>query len=172
MGKIALIIPPKNFRDAEYFKSKKIIEQAGIKTVTASKIVAKISGADGETASANCSVSDIRPTEYDGVVFVGGPGASEIVNDSEYVNLAKAFFDAGKLVAAICIAPAIFADAQIIKGKKVTAWDGIKNNLKVAGANFTGEKVEVDGNIVTGSGPEAAEDFGKAIADYILNKSI
>ena len=73
-------------------------------------------------------------------------------------------------MAAICIAPAILTNAGILKNKSVTGWSGIENDLKVAGANFTGGKVETDNNVITASGPDATKDFGQAIVDYLKNR--
>ena len=78
--------------------------------------------------------------------------------------MARSFAEAGKVVAAICIAPVILARAGLLKGKRATVFpDGIPE-LEKAGAVYTAQSVERDGRIITGNGPEAAEAFGREIA--------
>lgn len=64
---------------------------------------------------------------------------------------------------AICIAPVTLANAGILEGKRTTAFPSVESDLKARGANYTGNPVERDGKIITGSGPEAATEFGKTI---------
>jgi len=82
----------------------------------------------------------------------------------------KSFYQAGKLVSAICIGPVSLAKANILSGKQVTGWvdeQGTqKNEIESAGATFTGEPVTIDGNIITANGPSAATAFGEAIKNY------
>lgn len=68
-----------------------------------------------------------------------------------------------KIVGAICIAPVTLARAGLLKNKKVTTYSSTINDIKSAGAKYTGNDVERDGNIITASGPAAAQKFGEAI---------
>jgi protease I len=71
------------------------------------------------------------------------------------------------VLGAICIAPTILAKAGVLKGKQATVWDAKGEQiaiLKAAGARYTGNEVTVDALLVTGNGPNAAEEFGRTFA--------
>jgi len=166
--KAVFIIASSNFRDEEYNKPKEILEKANIKVITASSRTGKITGMLGGNAVAEVLYSSINPDDYDAVVFIGGTGSSEYWNDPAAHKLAKECVEKGKVLAAICIAPVTLANAGILKGKRSTVFASSSSELKNAGAIYTGKNVEVDGKIITGAGPFAAEEFGKEILKAIL----
>jgi protease I len=166
---VLFIIAPKDYRDEECFYTKEEIETRGITAVIASTSPGEKSGMLGGTIKAEIALSEAKPEDYDAVVFVGGTGSSVYFNDPLAHKIAKEAYSAGKIVGAICIAPVILANAGILKGKKATVYpaDAGISALKKAGASYTGKLVEADGRIITGSGPEAAREFGKRIAAAI-----
>lgn len=168
-GKILMVIAPDNFRDEEYFETRKVLESEGFSVETASKTMESAKGMLGGAAKPDLALSEADAGDYKAVVFVGGSGASVYFDDEEAKSLARDAFEKGKLVAAICIAPTILANAGILEGKKATVWkdQGLIDNLESRGAEHTGEDVTVDGRVITASGPPAAEGFGKAIAEAL-----
>lgn len=170
MANVLFVLAPKGFRDKEYFAPYKILEEDSHCIQTASTIVGELTGADGGEASSSLHISEVNPREFEAVIFVGGPGMSELVDDAEMTRLATSFFKENKLVAAICIAPAILAKAELIKDKKITGWIGIEEDVTSAGAQLTGNPVEIDQNIITASGPDAAEEFARQISSYLEGK--
>ncbi|MEM3411692.1 MAG: DJ-1/PfpI family protein [archaeon] len=165
--KVVLVIAPEDFRDEELFHTKEELEKVGIKTIIASKKTGKAVGMLGGIAEAEITLDQIKVPEFDGIIFVGGVGSATYFNDTTALNLAKDFFEKGKLVAAICIAPSILANSGILEGKKATSYPSEENNLKSKGAKYTGKGVEVDGKIVTGKGPQFAREFGKEIVKVL-----
>jgi len=93
----------------------------------------------------------------------------EYFGNKTALKLAKEAFAKGKVVAAICIAPVILANAGILNGKKATVWPSMADSIKQKGANYTGADVETDGRIVTGNGPNAVYKFGDAVATAIAS---
>lgn len=166
--KAVMIIASENFRDEEYAKPKEILERAGIVVKTASSRHGEIIGKLGMKANAELVLSEINLDEFEAVVFVGGPGTVEYFEDSAALNLAREAYDKGKIVAAICIAPSILANAGILKNKNATAFPSEEENLKAKGANYVNEPVVVDGNIITANGPEAAKEFGLKILEGLV----
>jgi len=165
--KILMVIAPKDFQGREYGETKREFIEHGFKVVTASERVGECIEKFGSKVMAEVSIGDINPHDYEAIVFIGGPGAADFFHYSEALHLAKEAFEAGKIVGAICIAPTILANADILRGKNVTAFETEKEKLQQKGANFTGKEVEVDGNIVTANGPEASEEFAEEIAKLI-----
>lgn len=171
-GKRALVvIAPQNFRDEEYFDTKQALEQAGVAVTTASRNAGGVTGMLGRTANASISLGDVKASDYDVVVFIGGTGAQAYFNDSKAHSIAQTANEAGKPVAAICIAPVILANAGLLKGKKATCWGGeFRSQLEAGGAKFTMENVVRDDNMITANGPAAAREFGAAIVHALAEK--
>ncbi len=163
MQKVVFITAPETFRDEEYIQPKKILENAGIKVDTASTKIGTITGRFGHKAHSDMILESVKPSDYDAIVYVGGGGSSVFFEDPNALKLANEFFQDGKPTTAICIAPTILANAGILKGKKATVFPDGKDALIKGGAQYTATPLEIDGNIITANGPDAAEDFGKAV---------
>ena len=101
--------------------------------------------------------------DYDAVIFVGGSGASEYWDNPTAHKIANDANNAKKLVGAICIAPVTLAKAGLLANKKATTYSSTVNDIKSAGAKYTGADVERDGNIITATGPAAAQKFGETL---------
>ncbi|NIR50814.1 DJ-1/PfpI family protein, partial [candidate division KSB1 bacterium] len=97
----------------------------------------------------------------------GGTGASQYWHDSKAHEIAMTLAKNNKLIAASSHAPVILAVAGLLNGKKATGHITVYEKLKVAGAIYTGSKLERDGNIITCTGPNAAKEFGKALGQAI-----
>ncbi|MDI6641582.1 MAG: DJ-1/PfpI family protein [Elusimicrobiota bacterium] len=169
--KIAMIIASKEFRDEEYLKPKEILSQAGAEITTVSSSLSTSVGMFGAKAKPEMLLSDLKVDDFDAIIFVGGVGSSEYWDDPTAHKIAQDAASANKILAAICIAPQTLANAGILKGKKVAAFPSIKSQLTQKQAVYSLKAVEVDGNIITGSGPEAAREFGEAIKTALLKVS-
>lgn len=165
--KVLLVVAPKDFRDEEYQQPRRILEEAGVKIEVGSKGVKEALGIFGAKAKVDKELNKVLLEDYDGVIFIGGPGASVYFNDPDALNLAKQAFEKSKIVGAICIAPSILANAGILSGKKATSFSSEAGNLRTKGVIFTGEEVTVDGQIITASGPQAATVFGEEIKEAL-----
>ena len=160
---ILMVIAPKDFQDTEFAKPKEIFEARGIKVTVASSTTKTALGMNGMKVKPDAAISDVRASDYDAVVFIGGDGAVVYENDPQALALANEAHKNDKVIAAICISPMILAKAGLLEGKKATVSPYGASALKKAGATYTGKNVEVDGKIITGKGPAASEEFGKAI---------
>jgi len=164
--KVLMIIAPGDFRDEEYFDTRKVLEESGIEITVANSTGQTSKSMFGKVVNPDKNFYDVDSKDYDAIVFVGGTGTSVYFDNKQAQNLAKEFNESGKVVAAICIAPVILARAGILNGKKATVFPSSRNDINAVGT-YTGSSVEVDGKIVTGSGPEAAKEFGKKIIEAI-----
>lgn len=108
-------------------------------------------------------LGDLKVADYDALLFVGGSGAEEYWNNLKAHSLAIEAVQRGKILGAICIAPVILANAGLLYGKKATCFDSEADKLRGRGAIYGGAHLEKDGKVITAKGPEAAEEFGKAI---------
>ena len=170
--KVVIIVASENFRDEEYSVPKEVLENRGVEVKTASNKSGTAKGAGGQEAAVDLLVSDIKPADFDAVVFIGGPGTLENLDNEISYNLAKATVEKGKILSAICIAPAILAKAGVLKDKQATVWASPLDRepvkiLEENGAKYVGGKVVSDGKIITANGPLAAQEFGEAIIKAI-----
>ena len=164
MGRVLMIIAPRNFRDEELFQPKEELEKTGNSVTIASTTTDIATGMLGGTAKPDLTINNVDVDDYDAVVFVGGTGSSVYFKDPRAHEIARTANEKGKLIGAICIAPSTLANAGLLRGKKATSYPSEKNNLRSKGANFTGNPVEKDGNIITATGPSSAREFGRTIA--------
>lgn len=165
--KILMVVAPKDFRDEEYLEPKKVLEEAGVLIKVASIKGGIAKGVGGTEIRIDLVVDEANVDEFDAVLFVGGPGMAEMVDNEKLQNLAREFYDKGKLTTAICVAPAILAKAGILKGKNATSWSGVEKDLKENGAHYTAEKVTQDGKLITADGPSSAKEFGEKIVEEL-----
>jgi protease I len=162
-----MVIPPERFRDEELYETKAALEEAGHVTVIASTRTGPCPGSRGGTATAAILLGDVKIDDYAGVIFVGGGGSKLLFNHQDALAIARNMDRAGKIVAAICLAPVILANAGILKGRNATVAGTEAGTLTEKGANYTGPGVTVDRNIVTANGPKSSKQFGQRVASLL-----
>ncbi len=168
---VLMVVAPLNFRDEELLNTKKVLENYGAEVEIGSLGVAEAKGSLGAVVGVEIDISGANVEDYDAIVFVGGPGTDVYFNEEMVLNIVREANNKGKILGAICIAPVILANAGILKGKKATVFPSGKDVLKSKGAEYTGEPVTSDSNIVTANGPAAAADFGEAIAEKLFERT-
>jgi len=171
---VLFIVAEKNFRDEELLNTKEVLEKAGIKAEIASKTSGIKTGSLGAKVLA-VSFSEVYIEKYRAVIFVGGQGSQQYFDDTEALEIAKKAGEIGKIVAAICIAPVILANAGILEGKKATVWSSASDKTYIhaiegKGAAFSEDAVVQDGSIITANGPAAARAFGEKIVKALKHK--
>jgi protease I len=168
--RVLMVIASNNFRDEEYAEPRKVLEDAGARVTVASSSLDTSKGKLGLEVKPDLLIGAVRESDYDGIVFVGGGGSKEYFDNTVAHALAQNFYTHGKLTSAICIAPAILANAGLLNKKKATSFPSSEEILKAKGAAYTGSSVERDGTIVTGVGPEAAKQFGEKLVEVLNEK--
>jgi len=161
-----MVIAPNDFRDEEFFDTKKVLEDSGTEITVVNSTGQPSKSMFGKIVTPDKNFYDVDTKNFDAIVFVGGQGTPVYFDNKQAQNLAKKFNESGKIVAAICIAPVILARAGILSGKKATVFPSGRNDINAVGT-YTGNLVEEDGNIITGSGPESAVEFGKRIIEAL-----
>ncbi|NOS67169.1 MAG: DJ-1 family protein [Candidatus Peribacteraceae bacterium] len=167
MKKALLIIAKKGFQDVELNGTRDGLVDAGFDVILASTEAGECMGKFGAEEEAAVALQDVDVNDYDRIGFIGGPGASNLWQNADAKRIAQDTVKTKKPLGAICIAPKILAAAEVLAGKKATVWneDGDQAGfMALHDVEYTGEAVTVDGLIVTGNGPGAAEDFGRAFA--------
>jgi protease I len=168
-GNCVLIVPSVNFRDEEFFGTQRILTEAGIKVVLASSKVAILQGMSGGIAYPEITLDNVRVEDFNAVIFIGGKGAAEYYNNPSALEIARQAAASHKVIAAISTAPAILANAGVLKGVRATGFLSERGQMLKGGATYTGTSLERDGLIITSSDFSATMSFARAIVAAIAN---
>lgn len=167
MKRALIVVAQQGYQDHELEGTARGLADAGFELMLCSKEEGPCHGKLGTSLDATVAMRDADTSDFDCIAFIGGPGARDLKDDEDALELAQRFSLRGKPIGAICIAPTLLAAAGLLRGKKATVWnqDGLqKAYLMSQGATFVDLSVVVDGSVVTANGPEAAEQFGKTFA--------
>jgi protease I len=120
----------------------------------------------GDTFEVDRTVSEADPAEYDGIVLPGGvANPDELRIDDDAVAFVRAFFEAGKPVAAICHAPWTLVEADVVRGRTLTSWPSLETDIRNAGGNWVDEEVHVDAGLVTSRRPDDLDAFNPKVVE-------
>lgn len=112
-------------------------------------------------------IQKANPEEFDAVVIPGGFSPDFMRRIPEMINFVKDMGSKNKLLAAICHGPWMLVSANQLKGKTITSFFAIKDDVINAGAKWIDQEVTVDGNIITSRKPTDLPAFCKAIINYL-----
>jgi protease I len=108
-------------------------------------------------------VAQARVEDYDALVIPGGYSPDHLRTHRDAVAFTRAMALANKPVAAVCHAPSLLIEADLVYGRHVTSWPSIKTDLINAGARWVDREVVIDGNIITSRRPDDLPAFSDAI---------
>jgi protease I len=109
------------------------------------------------------SVTDVSESDYDALVIPGGYSPDHLRTNRDAVRFTSAMAQSNKPVAAVCHAPSLLIEADLVEDRVVTSWPSIRTDLVNAGAKWVDREVVVDGNIVTSRNPGDLAAFSDAI---------
>ena len=109
------------------------------------------------------NINQVKPADFDGVIIPGGWAPDKLRLSKKILDFVRALHESGKVVASICHGGWVLASAGIAKGKTLTSYIAIKDDLIHAGAKFVDREVVRDGNIITSRKPEDIPAFSREI---------
>jgi 4-methyl-5(b-hydroxyethyl)-thiazole monophosphate biosynthesis len=166
MKKIAILLED-GFEEIEAIVPIDVLRRLEFDVILAGK-TAKVAGAHNIHIDTDSLIEELKADELDAVILPGGlPGSTNLRDNPVVIELISSMYNSGKLVSAICAAPIALQKAGIMNGKVCTGYPMPMLKEALSDAEYTGERVEVDGNIITGKGPGAAFEFAVAIAAYL-----
>lgn len=121
----------------------------------------------GMTEKSTHSSKEVSVEDYDGVVIPGGFSPDNMRRCKETVDFVKEMNQEGKLIATICHGGWMLASCCDLKGKMVTSFFSIKDDLVNAGAEYLDEEVVIDGNLITSRTPKDLPVFLKSIIENL-----
>jgi protease I len=120
----------------------------------------------GDTFKVDHAVSDVDPSDYDGLVLPGGVANPDFLRtDDDVVGFVRTLVEAGKPAGVICHGPWTLVEADVVKGKTLTSWPSLQTDIRNAGGNWVDEEVQVDGNLITSRKPDDLPAFNEAIVE-------
>ncbi|GGO99077.1 type 1 glutamine amidotransferase domain-containing protein [Stakelama pacifica] len=171
--KKVLILATDGFEQSELFKPREALLDAGAEVVLASIKTDEIQGVvadsdSGKTIKPDMTLDKVNVSEYDALVLPGGvmnPDSMRLQDKA--LDIVRGFLDQDKTVAAICHAPWLLIEADVVKGRRATSWPSVRTDLANAGAVVVDEEVVVDGNLITSRKPDDIPAFNKAIMEAL-----
>jgi protease I len=144
-----------DFEDSEFQQPYQALQQEGHQvTVIGLEAGKELKGKKGQvTTKAEVGIDRVKPEQFDALFIPGGSSPDHLRVDPRMVDFVKTFMDANKPVLAICHGPQLLMTARTVKGRTLTAWTTVQDDLSQVGANVVDEEVVVDGNLVTSRKP-------------------
>jgi protease I len=171
-GKKVAILVAHGFEQVELTEPKKALEEAGAEAHIVSPVDGKVKGWQhdhwGDELDVDVRLADASADDYDALVLPGGQmNPDNLRAEEEAVSFARAFFEAGKPVAAICHGPWTLVEADVVRGRRMTSYHSIKTDLKNAGAEWVDEEVVVDQGLVTSRNPDDLPAFNAKLVEEV-----
>ena len=167
----ALLFLAPGFEEIETTTIVDILRRCGVEVVIAGTKPQIIEGAHGMKIVSDISVDQVSIKAFDAVICPGGnPGYMNLRKNSRVLSIIKEAFKSNKLVAAICAAPAVLADAGILRNRNCTIYPGMEIELEKGGGKPLKNIVVEDGNIITSQGPATALLFAFRLAARLVDK--
>jgi len=162
MSKIAVTITDL-FEDSEYVEPAEAFKKNGHELVHVGlKGGETVKGKkDGTAVKVDKSAKEVSVSDFDALLIPGGYSPDKLRVDEDVVRFVKDFVESGKPVCLICHAPQLLINAQVLKGRAITGWKSLIQDIKNAGANFVDKEVVEDGNLISSRSPADLPAFIK-----------
>ena len=165
--KDVLVPLAEGFEEIEIATVVDVLRRAGLTVITAGLPSTIVKGSRGVKMMADRKFEDVNPNQFDAVVLVGGDPGYRNLNKSQRIHkIVRDFNNQGKLIAAICAAPTILAEAGLLHEKLATVYPGLEKKIP----RPRDKKVLVDGNILTSKAPGTAMEFSLKIVEILLGR--
>jgi len=166
------------FEQSELLEPKKALEEAGAQVDIVSPQMFRVKGWQhtdwGQSVTVDYNVDAAEADEYDALLLPGGVmNPDRLRVNAAAVRFVKAFVDSGKPIAAICHGPWTLIEAGATRGRRMTSWPSLANDLRNSGAQWVDEECVVDNGVVTSRKPDDIPAFNeKMIEEFAEGRHI
>lgn len=172
--KVLMVVAFDGYQHIEYGIPKHIIEDAGFQVVTASDKSGFAVAKDGSTTQIDITLDKVNASYYAGIIFIGGPGAMEHLDNNTSYKIIQDAVKQDIIIGAICVSTRILAKSGVLTNKYATGWND-DNQLNAIYKEYnvkyvTQDDVVIDDNIITATGPAAAQQFGDSFVKMLQKK--
>ncbi|WP_295570322.1 type 1 glutamine amidotransferase domain-containing protein [uncultured Stenotrophomonas sp.] len=172
-GKQVAILATHGFEQSELTEPKRLLEAEGARvSVVSPAKEATIKGWKdknwGDVVAVDIPLDEADPARFDALVLPGGVINPDTLRTHEAaLAFIRALDEAGKPVAAICHGPWLLINSGLAKGRELTSWPSLQQDLANAGASWRDAEVVVDGNIITSRKPDDIPAFSQAVVSAL-----
>ena len=156
--KVAILID-EMFEDSEFIYPYYRLLEAGVTVDVIGKKKGAFKGKHGTTANVTRAFEGLESGAYDGLYIPGGYAPDKLRREPLAVAFVRSAFEAGKVLCAVCHGPSLLISAGVLKGRRVTSYPSIRDDVVNAGGEYTGRASEQDGTLVTARDPQALPEM-------------
>jgi protease I len=168
----ALFLAADRVEDCELLYPLYRLREEGIESDVAAPEATTLTGKHGYTIEANKSFAEVHADDYDLLLLPGGRAPETVRLHDAAVAVTREMLAAGKPVGAVCHGVQILISADGLKGKRATCWKGIRDDARIAGAEYSDEAVVVDGNLITSRMPDDLPAFTRALLQVLRGETV
>ena len=168
-----LILATDGFEQSELFKPRQALLDAGVQVTLASIKTDPIQGVEhdsekGDTITPDLTLDQVDTDDYDALMLPGGVANPDKMRlQDRAIEIVEEFMDDDKIVAAICHAPWLLVEADVVDGRRATSWPSVRTDLENAGADVEDAEVVIDGNLITSRKPDDIPAFNRALLEAL-----
>lgn len=170
-ARVAILVTD-GFEQAEFAKPKESLEKEGVETKVVSSKTGAVQGFHhhdkGDSFDVDLAFGDADPNEFDAVLLPGGVGNGDQIRIiPEAQNFVRQIDQAGKPIFVICHGGWILVSAGLVKGRTMTSWPTLQDDIKNAGGKWTDQEVVVDKNWISSRKPDDIPAFNRKIIETL-----
>ncbi len=166
-GKRIALFLEDQYEDQEFWYPYQRLREEGAEVVVVAPRAATYASKHGAPAQADAAVDKAKVKRFDGLVIPGGYAPDRMRRTPAMVRFVREMHDQGKTVAAICHAGWMLASAEVVRGRRVTSFFSIRDDMVHAGAEWVDEEVVRDRNLITSRTPDDLPAFCRAIIEAL-----
>lgn len=173
-GLTVAILVTDGFEQVELTEPRKALDEAGARTQVVSPKADRVRGWKftdwGDEVRVDAPLDQAKPEDFDALLLPGGVmNPDSLRMEPKAVAFARAFFEAGKPVAAICHGPWLIVETGAAHGRRMTSWPSLKTDLRNAGADWADKQVVVDQKLLTSRKPDDIPAFNREMIELFLS---
>lgn len=163
-----VILAADGYEDQELSEPLDYFVERGAQVMVAGLEPGTATGKRGEhRVEVDAPVADLDPDDFDVLIIPGGKAPEKLRMNDDVLRFTRQFFREDKLVGAICHAGQVLISADLVEGRRVTSWPGIRDDLIAAGATWEDREVTVDEHLVTSRKPDDLPAFNRTLFESI-----
>lgn len=164
------ILVANQFEDLEFYYPFYRLQEAGAEVTVLGTGATDYQGKKGLAAKQDHAVDDADPGSYDAVVIPGGYAPDLMRRHRPMIDFVRGVHDAGGLVAFICHAGWVPVSAGIVRGRTVTSFESIRDDMVNAGADWVDREVVRDGNLISSRVPPDLPAFCRTLIEALRER--
>jgi protease I len=164
MARIAFVVD-QDYEDSEFRRPYEAVREAGHETVVlGARAGQEVTGKrGGDRVRIEATAESVRPDDFDALVIPGGHAPDKLRLHEDIVEFVRGMMESGKPVAAICHAPQLLIEADVLRGRTLTSWPSVRKDVENAGGKWVDRALVEDDNLITSRKPDDLDEFCSAL---------